>query len=97
MAKTVKRDNTGKITHIKLGNKMVIVPMAEKQLRAKHSLDDLLEEWSVLSPGMWDNDAYPALKDWWAVCNDDGIVAYFSQEQDAFRFRLAEINRILNG
>lgn len=59
------------------------------------SLDDLLEEWSVLEPGMWENDSDP--KDWYAVCNQDGIIAYFSNESDAYRFRLSEINRILNG
>lgn len=31
------------------------------------------------------------------VCNDDGIIAYFLDEADANRFRLAEINRYLNG
>lgn len=34
---------------------------------------------------------------WFAVCNDEGIVAYFADEPTAFRFRLAEINRELNG
>lgn len=59
------------------------------------SLDDLLEIWSVLAPGHWDNEQGP--KDWYAVCNDVGIIAYFGDEADANRFRLAEINRILNG
>ena len=35
----------------------------------------LLEEWSVLAPGQWDNDV--GAKDWYAVCNNGGIVAYF--------------------
>ncbi len=61
------------------------------------SLDELLNEWSVMSPGMWDNDNAKTLGDWYAVCNDDGIVAYFGNKKDAFRFRLVEINRILNG
>ena len=38
-------------------------------------LDELLEKWSVIPPGSWFNDTGP--KDWFAVCNDDGIVAYF--------------------
>lgn len=59
------------------------------------TLDDLLETWSVLAPGMWENNDGP--KDWFTVCNDDGIAAYFANEADAFRFRLAEINRALNG
>lgn len=59
------------------------------------SLDDLLEVWSVLEPGMWENDTGP--EGWFAVSNADGIVAYFGTETDAYRFRLAEINRALNG
>ncbi len=59
------------------------------------TLDDFLETWAVLAPGQWDNDVVPA--DWFAVCNDEGIVAYFADEKTAFRFRIAEINRELNG
>ena len=58
-------------------------------------MDELLEQWSVLPPGMWENDDGP--EGWYAVSNDEGIVAYFGREPDAYRFRLAEINRILNG
>ena len=58
------------------------------------NLDELLESWSVLPSGQWDNDQGPT--DWYAVANEAGIVAYFLREQDAFRFRLAEINRALN-
>jgi hypothetical protein len=49
----------------------------------------------VFPPGTWENDEGP--KNWYAVANDDGIIAYFGSESDAFRFRLAEINRALNG
>ena len=58
-------------------------------------LSELLETWSVLEPGQWENEEGP--DGWYAVCNDDGIVAYFGVEEAAFRFRLAEINRELNG
>lgn len=59
------------------------------------NLDDLLESWSVLPPGHWDNDDGP--KGWFAVCNDEeSIVAYFSKEEDAFRYRLDQINLQLN-
>lgn len=34
---------------------------------------------------------------WFAVSNPEGIVAFFRDESDALRFRLAEINRELNG
>lgn len=57
-------------------------------------IDDLLQSWSVLDPAMWENDEGP--KGWWAVCNDDGIVAYFATEADAYRWRLDMINRELN-
>jgi hypothetical protein len=62
--------------------------------RGSNDLYRLLEEWSVLSSGQWVNDQGP--RGWWAVCNDKGIVAYFGDETDAFRFRLSEINRALN-
>jgi hypothetical protein len=58
------------------------------------TLDQLLEQWTVLSPGMWENDTGP--KDWHAVANDDGIIAYFANEIDALRFRLDSINLELN-
>jgi hypothetical protein len=54
----------------------------------------LLEEWSVLAPGQWENDVGP--EGWYAVANDQGIVAYFGAERDAFAFRLMKINIILN-
>ena len=57
-------------------------------------LDEALERWSVLPPGMWGNEDGP--KGWYAVANDDGIVAYFHDEVDAYRWRLSMINRDLN-
>lgn len=63
------------------------------------AIDRLLEDWSVHAPGMWENElsGHPLLKDWYAVSSPKGIVAYFGMEADALRFRLAEINRELNG
>ena len=58
-------------------------------------LDELFDTWTVFEPGTWENDIGP--KDWWAVANDVGIIAYFGSEKDAFRFRFQEINRALNG
>lgn len=55
---------------------------------------ELLDEWQVHGPGMWENEEGPA--GWFAVSNDEGIVAYFGNEDDAFHWRLAMINRILN-
>jgi hypothetical protein len=59
------------------------------------SLEALLETWQVFAPDMWVNATGP--DGWWAVTNDDGIVAYFGTEAAACRFRLVEINRALNG
>lgn len=59
------------------------------------TIEDLLETWSVMAPGMWENDIGP--KDWYAVCNDNGIKAYFGDEAAAFAFRLMMINMALNG
>ena len=55
---------------------------------------ELLEEVSVMPPDMWENVEGP--KGWYAVVTDEGIVAYFSAENDALRFRLDLINRHLN-
>lgn len=43
------------------------------------------------------NPRVAGLKNWWWVSNDDGVYAYFNQEASANRWRLAEINRRLNG
>jgi hypothetical protein len=61
-----------------------------------NSIEYLLNEvWTVLPPGMWENEDGP--QGWYAVTNNDGIVAYFGNENDALRWRLAMINRELNG
>ena len=57
-------------------------------------LDYYLEEISVIEPGLWSNDCN--LKDWWAVANTEGIIAYFGNGSDAFRFRLDYINTLIN-
>ena len=58
------------------------------------TLDQMLDTWVVFEPGSWMNDDGPT--EWWAVANDDGIVAYFASETAAFRHRLDMINRVLN-
>lgn len=50
-------------------------------------LEKALEIWEVNPPGH---------EGWWAVSNQDGIVAYFKSEIDACRYRLSEVNRMLN-
>ena len=54
-------------------------------------LEGLREEWEVNVPGQWENDTGP--KDWFAVSNNDGIVAYFGTEDDANEFRNYKIIR----
>ena len=60
------------------------------------SLYELLEEISVLSPGVWENCSSASLNGWYAVADYEGIIAYFSTEEEAFHYRLDYINRILN-
>lgn len=60
------------------------------------SFTDWLEAVEVCAPGMWENDNSATLGHWFAVCNDEGIIAYFGDEADAFRFRLDYINRQMN-
>ena len=59
-----------------------------------YDIDTLLEHITVFPPGMWDNGTGP--DGWYAVAILDGIIAYFADETDAFRFRLDTINRIMN-
>lgn len=43
------------------------------------------------------NKDLSGLLGWFYVANEEGACAYFGKEADALRFRLAEINRRLNG
>ncbi len=70
------------------------LPFDMQQPQQARTLDELLQVVSVMAPGSWENDAGP--KDWYAVCNDDGIIAYFQDERAAYRFRLDYINGLLN-
>lgn len=67
-----------------------------KQRFQSYSLDMLLEAINVMDE--WDNDISDVMiKDgWYAVCDDTGIIAYFSDQTEAFHFRLDYINRIMN-
>jgi hypothetical protein len=58
------------------------------------TLDKLLEEISVEE--IYDSPYSPILNGWFSVVTDLGIIAYFGNEAEAFRFRLDYINRILN-
>lgn len=62
--------------------------------------DDTLDMFRVFKVGRVDrltDGEGNVIHDVWYVCNRDGIIAYFMHEVDANRFRLAEINRYLNG
>ena len=65
----------------------------QKNLKGK-SLDELLQEITVDDD--WDNEAKHILVGWFAVVTDLGIIGYFGEESEAYRFRLDYINRILN-
>lgn len=56
------------------------------------SLSELLEVYSVRH-----SREHVGPAGWWAVSDDKGIIAYFAEEAAAYRFRLSEINRELNG
>ena len=51
----------------------------------KAPTEHALEVWQVHPDGLWKNDEGP--KGWHAVSNEDGIVAYFANEEDAGRYR----------
>lgn len=73
-------------------------------------LEILLQEISVLSvddmvddfKGGTENDQKmyqlnTLLSGWYAVANEEGIIAYFGTQEEAFSYRLNYINRVLNG
>lgn len=59
------------------------------------SLTNALSSVTVYEPGIWANEDGPA--DWYAVSTpDNGIVAYFPTESQAYSYRLTLINNALN-
>ena len=59
------------------------------------TLEDLQEEVTVIEPGMWENESSKLIPTWYAVANDEGIIAYFGREDDAYVFRSAYIANLL--
>jgi hypothetical protein len=68
-------------------------------------LDSLLSEISVMTcEEMIDSfeeedkmyNLNTQLKNWFAVVNSQGIIAYFEEEAEAYKFRLDYISRIMN-
>jgi hypothetical protein len=69
--------------------------MAKKHIMS--TLDEALDRVSVLPLDCGYVPDGHSVKDWFAVSTeDDGIIAYFSKELYACRFRLDLVNRILN-
>lgn len=68
----------------------------------KRNLDDWLEAVQVQEIDSYINEAnrngLRAVIGWYGVSTDDdgGLIAYFRDETDAFRFRLDYINRKMN-
>jgi hypothetical protein len=64
----------------------------------KKDLDYYLQEIAVqeVDSDLAINNKIPNLIGWYAVVNEKGIIAYFGNEKDAFRFRLDYINQLLN-
>jgi len=69
----------------------------KKEKEMHTTLSDLLLEISVLFPDCKDKNTPNWPKDWYAICDHTGIIAYFARESDAFGFRLSLINLRLNG
>lgn len=61
-------------------------------------IDDALKNVTVHFPGDWSAPENELVADCFAVSTaDDGIIAYFYSEDDAFAFRYMIIARWLNG
>jgi hypothetical protein len=58
-------------------------------------LDTLLEEITVQEIDGREIGT-PCVDGWFGVANEEGIFAYFGDENEAFKYRLDYINRILN-
>jgi hypothetical protein len=81
-------------THWPKGIETAMVAAKSPTAPKKKTLEELLQDISVVAPGQWENKAGP--KGWFAVTDDSGIIAYFGSEDAALFFRLALINARLN-
>jgi hypothetical protein len=60
------------------------------------SLDDQLDAIRVMEVSETPIASAKDMRGWHAVTDEDGIIAYFAHETDAFFFRLALINARMN-
>ncbi len=68
----------------------------EVKSMARMTIDEALDRVSVDDPDLIGPETWQGPKDWFGVSTDDGIVAYFGTEAEAYRYRLNLINRMLN-
>lgn len=61
------------------------------------TLDDLLELIQVETDIIDLRDGQHNVDGWFGVSNEEGIIAYFGTQEEAFSYRLNYINRVLNG
>lgn len=70
-------------------------------MNAARTREQLQSDWTVYEPGCWESEEGPSADKWptgwWAYANDDGIVAYFGNEDAAWAHKKAEIDRELHG
>ncbi len=65
--------------------------------RTPHHFDDVLERITVEEAYVESTTPPWAADTWYAIIDEErGIIAYFVDIADAYRFRLTEVNRILN-
>ncbi len=74
------------------------IEKARIDLKGK-TLDELCEEITVqlIDANEVEDPIHKALDGWHGVSNQEGLIAFFGTEEEAFRYRLDFINRILNG
>lgn len=60
------------------------------------TLDELLDAISVVELDECETPPAGLIGEWYAVLDEDGVVAWFASEADAYRCRLDIINRRLH-
>lgn len=73
------------------------IEQARIELKGK-TLEELLDEICVqeIDGSEVEDPIHKALDGWFGVSNQEGLIAFFGTESEAFGYRLDFINRILN-